>query len=284
MGISQWSRGRAKQIVRELRQLAGSIGGRTADQKRRADFGVTELRCLKIEHERGQGAFHPGKFARKHHETRAGQLRRPGKIHHPERLADCVVLLGLEIEGWDFADLAQFDIGGLIRPIGGIVGRQVRESFENGFDLGGEFLFLGLQRLEPLLQLGDFRDKVCRLLPPALGEADLLGGFVAPALDILAFALGGAAALIALDDGGGRRLQPATRQTGVEGLGVFPDPTNVEHVGSSLGWDAHSAGALYGLTPAPSTASRLGPVFGLVFGTFFLDHAGGNNRNFRTTG
>ena len=152
-----------------------------------------------------------------------------GKVHLARGLAQRHVILGLEGEVALVADPADLDIAGLVGAVRHVVERQVGQHFETMRQLLVEALRLGLALLQVLLEGSDLGHQRLGRLALALGDADLAAQRLAPGLGRLALGDGGAAALVDRQQLGRERRQVALLQTGVEGLGMVADETDVMH-------------------------------------------------------
>ena len=93
---------------------------------------------MEIEHELAERPLEPGERAAQNDKSRPGQLPGARKIHHAEPLADRLVRQWREIEMRRLAMMAQHPIGGLVRPVRHLFGRQVRETGEDLVDFGAQ--------------------------------------------------------------------------------------------------------------------------------------------------
>ncbi len=221
--------GGPKQVVAELRQLAGAENGVVAHQRRRTDLGVAELARVQVEHEGGQRPFQPGKRPLENDESGAGQLDRPLEIHQSERFAEVKMLLRRKGERRRIAPAAQFDVRGCIGAVGNVGGRRIGQrrqgQVECAFGLPGLLLGGGLL----ILGAADQCEQVARVLAAALPAADFLGRRIPPCLDLL----DERQRLATLPIEGeklGRRLGSApSAERIVERLRVVADPLDIEH-------------------------------------------------------
>ena len=115
-----------EQVLGEFRQLAGTEQRLVAHQHGRADLGIAVLAGVDVKHELAERAFEPRQRPGQDHEARA---RHPGgrlEIHHAQRLAKRIVLLGFEIEALGLAPFADLDIGAFIAAVRHVAGRDIR--------------------------------------------------------------------------------------------------------------------------------------------------------------
>ena len=102
---------------------------------------------MEIEHELAERPLEPSQRAAQNDESRPGQLPGARKIHHAEPLADRLVRQWREIETRRLAVMAQHPIGGLVRPVRHLFGRQVRQTGEDLVDFAAQ---LGGLRRSPI--------------------------------------------------------------------------------------------------------------------------------------
>ena len=205
---------RDEQVLGELRQVAGAVGGMVLDQQWRVVLGVTaELavrgRCVQVEHEGGDGALEPRQRALEHDEAGPRDFRRGLEVHEAQGLADLEVLLGLEAELRRRADLSHLDVvvgAGANRHVGK---RQVRDDGESIHERLVELTFLLGSRSDDLFQLGDLGHKLGgrRLVLRRLRLANLLRGGVAARLRLLQLRHVAAARLVELNKPRPRRVR-----------------------------------------------------------------------------
>jgi hypothetical protein len=88
---------------------------------------------------------------------------------------------------------------------------RVGQAGQDFLELGGQRLLVGLGLGHLGLQTGDLGDQRLGPLTLALGDADRLGGLVAPALQFLQRRLRRAPPLVQLQHGRGHGRQPAAR-------------------------------------------------------------------------
>ena len=90
--------GGAEQIIAELGQLVGAVGGRIIDHQRRIDFRVAVLAGVQVEHVLAKRALETRQSARQDGEPGARHFCRALEIHHPQRFAELEMFLCLETE------------------------------------------------------------------------------------------------------------------------------------------------------------------------------------------
>ena len=188
---------------------------------------------MEVEHEGAERAFETGERALEDDEAGAGDLAGGFEIHQAEGLAQFEVLLWLEVEGGRFADGAHQLVVVLVGADGHLVERYVGQAGEKGLDLLVDAAFFLLALLDPGLEVGDLRLEPVgrRQILGAHGLADFLGGGVAAGLVLLQAGEVGTAFIVEREDGLGLRRETAALEALVEGVRVFADPFDVEHIG-----------------------------------------------------
>ena len=83
---------------------------------------------MPVDHELAQRPVQARQRAPEHHEARAGQLGRGLEVHEAEALTQLEVLLGLEVQGRPFSDLAFQAVGALVWAVGHVGGRRVGQA------------------------------------------------------------------------------------------------------------------------------------------------------------
>jgi hypothetical protein len=167
----------------------------------------------------------------KHHEARPGDCGGKIEIHEPEPFADLEMLFWREGElayGSMFADLA---IGAFVAALGYFIERNIRNFRENLVELLAESAFPRFTFLDRALEL------LYLLLQPLSRRtvflrhrlADFLRYGIALALRILKFLHLLAPLLVDCQYGARQGLKPAPGKTAVKGIGIVPDPFDIEH-------------------------------------------------------
>ena len=221
-----------EQVLLELGQVAGAEGGGIAHQQRRRRLGVAVLGRVHVQHEGGERPFQPRQRAGEHDEARAGELGRPLEIHEPERLADLEMLLRAALDVRLLAPTPDFDDWRSHRHRRARRHRwQVGKARQQPVELGGERLFLPLQRLGRVLQPRDLGEKVRYILTLGAGGADSLGLPVALPLAILELGLNRAPLRIEFLHLGRMGFHTPPGEACVERGAVLANPPSAEHDG-----------------------------------------------------
>ena len=186
---------------------------------------------MHVQHEGGERPLQPRQRAGEHDEARAGELGRSLEVHESERFADLEVLLRAALDVSLLAPTPDFDIGALIGTIGHVVIRQVGKARQQPVELGGERLFLPLQRLGRVLQPRDLGEKVRCILTLGAGGADSLGLPVALPLAILELGLNRAPLRIEFLHLGRMGFHTPPGEACVERGAVLANPPSAEHDG-----------------------------------------------------
>ena len=129
------------------------------------------------------------------------------------------------------ADLAQFDISGLVGTIRHIGGRQIGNRQQGRIDLLPQSLIRNLGLGDLVLQPGHFIHQGLHVAALLLDHADLLGRLVAARLTFLKGGLSGAAALVQIENGLRLSRQTTARQPSVKRLRVVTDELDIVHEG-----------------------------------------------------
>ena len=135
-----------------------------------------------------------------------------------------------------FADAAEFDIGAFVESVRHVRRRQVRQCRQQLVELPPQLGRAAQRRLLRLLALRDLGKQRIGQLAAFLGGTDLARQPVAHRLRLLGGGLQGPPFPVDRQYLRGPRRQPAPRQTPVEFVGVFPDPSQI----------VHEAGAAFG--------------------------------------
>ncbi len=124
-----------------------------------------------------------------------------------------------------------FPVRFLIRAIGNLIEGEIRNLRQQHFEPVGEPAFLLFPRLDRRFQLLHLFLEACRsrLVLCGKGLTDILRGRVAPGLSLLQPLHLFAALTVEFQYARGLRFKGAPGEPPVKGIGVFPDPFDVEH-------------------------------------------------------
>ena len=163
-------------------------------------------------------------------EARARQFGAGLEIH-AQRRAKVGVFLRLEREGALLSPGRHFHVVRLVLARRNVFCGQVGNARQQVGQFAAQRSLLLFQFGHGSLDFGHFGfQRLCLLLVSlAHGLADGLGRFVAAALGLLQTCGERPAALVDLHDTGGNRLQRTAGQGGIEGIGIFPDQSQVVH-------------------------------------------------------
>ena len=164
----------AKQVFLKFWQLSGTTHRIGIDQIRHIHFGVAVLVGMRVEHELRERAVQPRQPALQQREARAADLHGGVEIQS-QPFADADVVLHLEIEFRNIADLAHFQIVRLGLAHRHAVMRGIGDHRKKGIQLVLYFTQTRLELLELVTEVRHFRHDRRGVLAFRLGLPDQFG-------------------------------------------------------------------------------------------------------------
>ena len=152
------------------------------------------------------------------------------------------MLLRGKVEGGLLAPGAQGDVGGFVGALRNAGFGDIGKPGKQGVQRFAHAAFFGFAGGEAFLETRDLFDQIACVLALGLARAHLLRGFVSARLQVLQLGLGGPMATVEIDNLRRSRLQPPTRQSGIEGVRGLAYPFEVEHGSGRIGCERERTG------------------------------------------
>jgi len=130
----------------------------------------------------------------------------------------------VEIEAWRLADAADLQVRALVRTVGHLFGRQVRQARQERVDLLAQSACLVTLVIFKLLGSSDHLLDISDISAGFLCGANVAAELISQGLCLLHPRLGGPPSSIKGQNVLRLRLQAPAFQAAVEGVGVLPDP------------------------------------------------------------